>query len=186
MAKKTKKAYWWEARSTYGIKPNWDNGEDLLDAGMQYFQWCDENPLYKTELKTVAGGQGAGSEVEYHDVPVRRYRTLTGLCFYCGTTPDKWSAMKENPKLRKTCITLEAAIRDEKLGGAASGFFNSMIVSRDIGLREQVDTVSVNATIPSDDVDDLVSDLEEIRNRLSQGTLSVEKEDQPKVEKPTS
>ena len=40
----------WEARSSHGRKPIFDNPDQLWEACLEYFQWVEDNPLEEEKL----------------------------------------------------------------------------------------------------------------------------------------
>lgn len=141
----------WKLRSKHGRDILFATPELMWDAACEYFQWCIDNPFYKSEAKVVNIGDYQ-SDVRLIDIPVMRPFTMQGLCQYLDCNTRYFSDFK------KTCdedfsaiITrIEDVIYNQKFSGAASGFFNSNIIARDLGLRDKQEidqTINVPAPI---------------------------------------
>lgn len=112
--------------------------EELWDAAVEYFDYCDENPWYKSEA--IKGGDLAGSLVE---VPTQRPYTFQGLCNFLNITYQTFSNY-EKAKGYETyfeiCTHIRAIIEQNQLEGATVGAYNHAIIARLLGLAENVNT----------------------------------------------
>lgn len=123
---------WQDARDWGGRPPTYDNPEDLQADVFAYLKWVQENPLWETK----AFGTGLIAKV-----PKKRYPTASGCAIFCGVAPRTWREWKsaEHP-LREVVVQAENMMTQIKMEGAASGFFNSTIVARDLGLKDKTET----------------------------------------------
>lgn len=139
----------WKIRSKHGRDKLFATPELLWEAATEYFEWCDTNPFMKAEAKNVSVGNNGGSEIQIIEIPVKRPYTIHGFCLFVGASVDFWKSfkrqLKENDKdFIPTIQAIDQCIYDQKFTGAASGFFNATIISRDLGLKDQSEVVQTN------------------------------------------
>lgn len=128
----------WEVAKR-GKRPTYSDPEVLADDVIEYLRWVSQNPL----IRAKAFGTGLVMQER-----VKRYPTVAGCAIYLGVAPRTWRDWKapDHP-LQETVLWAEGIMRQIKLEGAAAGIFNSVIVARDLGLRDksEIDTsVTVN------------------------------------------
>ena len=132
----------WEARSSHGAKPKFENPEDLWSACVEYFNWVDENPLYKDQLVTF---QGAAT---HEPVAQMRAMTIAGLCLFLDVSRDTWSDWKSNrTDLSDIISRAEAVIYQQKFSGAAADLLNASIIARELGLADKQDLTSSDGSM---------------------------------------
>lgn len=155
----------WKQRSQHGRNMLFASSILLWEAACEYFQWCDENPWYKTDFK--------GSDIIEVKIPTARPYTLSGLCLFLDCSSSYFRAFKstatEDKKDFLTVIEkLEEIIYTQQFEGAIVGTFNSNIIARSLGLSEK----TINFDVPSDNQIDYskLSDaaLNEIANAKSE------------------
>lgn len=122
----------WEARSSHGPKPKFDNPDDLWAACVEYFEWVADNPLYEDKITSFQG-------VNKHE-PIAKMRAMTiqGLCLFLDideTTWRDWVARRSD--LSPIISRAEAVIRQQKFSGAAADLLNANIIARDLGLADK-------------------------------------------------
>ena len=127
----------WEAISTYGRNPKFATPEELLDACKQYFTWVDDNPYLEYKVAGTSYG-----EVITTQVPKLRPYTVGTLCMFLSIAHDTWINYRTNNLFLGVVKEVEWAIREQKFGGAAAGFFNTNIICRDLGLIDRKDTTT--------------------------------------------
>jgi len=135
----------WELRSKHGRDKLFETPELMWQAACEYFEWCEENPFEETEAKVVSDGQGLGSSVTMVKLPKMRPFTMQGLCLYLGCNTAYFRTFKSQERAQKedfsTVINqIEETIYNQKFSGAASGFLNANIISRDLGLSDKIDS----------------------------------------------
>ena len=136
--KKRTQELWQVAKKRSGHPFTYETAEELQGDINSYLQWVRENPLYETK----AFGTGLVCEI-----PKKRYPTAAGCALYCGVNPRTWRLWKSpDHHLRGTVLQAEEMMTQIKMEGAASGFFNSTIVARDLGLKEKTE-VDANMTV---------------------------------------
>ena len=130
----------WELRTEVGPATLFSDPNILLAEGIKYFEWCVENPLYKTEVRTVSLPKGLGSQVELVQVPVLRAFTWHGLEQFLRVS--SFQHYKKNPKYSAFFHVMEffdSVIYRQKFEGAAANLLDPGIISRDLGLKDKSD-----------------------------------------------
>jgi len=120
----------WEARSSHGRKPIWDNPQELYDACVEYFEWVEANPLWETKPMIVNG--------EVYDAPTAKMRAMTieGLCVFLGMHRSTWDEYKHKQDFSDIVSLVNNTMYEQKLTGAASGLLVASIIQRELGLKE--------------------------------------------------
>lgn len=130
----------WEMRSTHGRDKLFNDHIILWEAACEYFQWCVDNPLYRSE-------RGSGNKII--KVPLRRPFTMQGLCTYldCGVN---YFQQFTSPNDDFSCIIrrITEIVYLQKFEGAVVGDFNANIIARDLGLADKKEIV-----MPKEEVD---------------------------------
>lgn len=129
----------WKLRNKHGRDKLFESPELLWEAACEYFQWCDDNPLYKSEPFAYQG------VVVLKEVPLMRAMTLSQLCFYLSCDESYFRVFKstatENNKDFLTVIhDIEQTIYNQKFQGASASLLNANIIARDLGLKETTAT----------------------------------------------
>ena len=128
----------WKLASTYGRDAIFLDPAIVWGEACKYFEWCDENPF----VQQVVAGKDA--VIVYLD-KMRPY-TLHGLCGFLGVNTQyfgdfkKSATYKNNKEFSVVIARIEEVIFNQKFSGAASGFFNANIISRDLGLMDKTST----------------------------------------------
>jgi len=128
----------WKQRSRHGVKPTFPEGPEgarmLQEACEDYFQWCEENPLYEEKVFSYEG------DITTHDSPRVRAFTLNGLTLFIDVTDQTWRDWRQNRSdLLGVIGWAEKVIRDQKFVAAAAGLLNANIISRDLGLADKTE-----------------------------------------------
>lgn len=129
----------WKARTSVGVGALFTEPEQMWKAACEYFDWCEQNPLWMHDIKV------ADKELTEVSVPKARPFTITGLCLFWGVNSVYLANFKRNevyannPDFSKVISDIEETIRTQKFEGAASGFFNANIISRDLGLADKTE-----------------------------------------------
>jgi len=126
----------WKLRSKHGRDKLFKTPALLWDAACEYFQWCEDNPLY--EEKGFAF-QGVITKEKFAKM---RAMTLSQLCFYLNCSESYFRAFKstlqEKDKDFLTVINeIESTIYNQKFQGASADLLNANIISRDLGLADK-------------------------------------------------
>jgi hypothetical protein len=131
----------WKLRSKHGRDKLFASPSLLWDAACDYFQWCEDHPLYETRGFAYQG------VVRKEEFPKMRAMTLSQLCFYLHCNEAYFRTFKhqlpENEKDFNTVIhDIEKTIYDQKFQGASADLLNANIIARDLGLKERTDLTS--------------------------------------------
>lgn len=131
----------WELRSKHGRDKLFESAELMWEAACEYFAWCEENPLIEVDFR--------GKDADMVSIPKMRPFTLHGLCSYLQCNTQYFKTFKAQERLNKedfsTIITrIEETVYNQKFTGAASGFLNANLISRDLGLADKKDLEIAN------------------------------------------
>jgi hypothetical protein len=137
---------WWEARSSHGRNPKFDNADELLAACLEYFEWNEANPLFKDQLVTFQGS------ATHEPIAQMRAMTLHGLCMFLDITRQTWGDWKvSRPDFSDVIAQVEDAIFRQKFEGASADLLNANIIARDLGLADKKDLSSTDGTMSPPD-----------------------------------
>lgn len=106
---------------------------ELQWSAYQYFEWCEQNPLYKLDTRFSAQH---GRFYQAH-VPQRRIFTEQALCIFLGISVGTWRAYGKDPDLKNTVDHVNDVMYHQKLEGAAVDHFNASIMTRHLGLADK-------------------------------------------------
>jgi hypothetical protein len=121
----------WLARSSHGPKPKFDDPDTLWEACVEYFQWCEDNPLFEDKVGFYEG------RAIHTPTPKLRAMTIGGLCLFLDITQRVWRDWREErTDLIPVITNAEEVIKTQKFTGAAAGLLNANIIARDLGLAE--------------------------------------------------
>jgi len=127
--------YWQLADpANFGKPRNFETPEILLQKAYEYFQWVDENPIKTT--KTTVSDKGTYTNT---DILQRPY-TWEGLYVYLDVCNLEY--YKKLDDYSNVITRINNVMRSQKFEGASVGIFNSNIIARDLGLKENVDNTT--------------------------------------------
>lgn len=138
----------WKIRSKHGRDKLFATPDIMWQAAVEYFEWCEENPLLEVDYR--------GKDATQVVIPKMRAFTLQGLCLYMDCNVGFFTDFRESLKGKSddtskdfslVVTRIQETIYNQKFSGAASGFFNSNIIARDLGLQD-TKNVSVNVEQP--------------------------------------
>ena len=138
----------WKLRSKHGRDKLFKTPELLWNAACEYFQWCEDHPLYEMRGFAFQG------KVTKENFPKMRAMTISQLCFYLHCNDAyfrqfKASIKDSTKKLDKDFSTIiheiEAVIYNQKFQGASADLLNANIIARDLDLSENINQ---NLNIP--------------------------------------
>ncbi len=121
----------WMARSSHGRKPIFESPEQLWTASCEYFQWCEDNPLYETKAFAFQG------VVTTEEIPKMRAMTVAGLCLFLDVSQDCLSDYGKRKDFIGLVADIKQTIYQQKFSGAAADLLNSNIIARDLGLKDK-------------------------------------------------
>lgn len=149
----------WPSKEKFRKPKIFETPEDLLSTAIQYFQWCDQNPLVKKDF--VRGGESAGTIV---DLETYRPYLIEGLCNFAGITVqtfDNYSKKKEYENYFEVCRVIRDTIFRQNLEGGLVGGFNAMLVARKLGIQDKIQSIIDDRR---KEIDDLFPPEEELKD----------------------
>lgn len=123
----------WEARSSHGRNPIFEDTDQLWSACVEYFEWVEDNPL-KEEKATQFQGEFIKT-----DLNKMRAMTIGGLCIFLDICQETWTNYRNNDDFLGVTSKAEEIIRNQKFSGAAADLLNANIIARDLGLSDKQD-----------------------------------------------
>lgn len=152
-------SYLW--RKPVGAPPKFETAEELWAECLEYFKWCQDNPLQAEEI--VRSKHGA----ERISVSKLRAYSITGLCAYLGMTTVTWYEWaKTKPEFSNIILRAEETIRSQKFEGASAELLNPGFIARDLGMVDRKDVTTKDRAIVEElDLSQLDEDeLEQMSN----------------------
>lgn len=130
-------------KTRIGRPPLFETADQLWDKALEYFAYCDANPIKinaRNKMKrSEKNGDGAETGYEYTTRPY----TLDGLCLWCNINMP-WATFKNNAKRRDDWADFEIVInaceqtiRDQQVTGAIIGTFSERLVARLNGIEDK-------------------------------------------------
>lgn len=157
-----------------GRPPTFPTAADLWEKALEYFAWCDDNPVKISvkEKKRNSQKNGTGDENQFESVP--KPYTLDGLCLWCNILVP-WATFKRDQLKRQggedfsiVLNACEKCVRDQQVTGAMIGLYSERLTARLNGISEKVEQViEERATMTWEDV----------RAKMVQARESVEKDE---------
>jgi len=129
----------WKLRTKHGRDRVFETPEILWEAACEYFEACEANPLYETDYK----GQMA-TEV---NIPKMRAFSMQRLCLFLHVNTSYLNEFKRNiPTLAtelqadfsRVIKVIEETVYTQKFEGAAAGFLNANLISRELGMSDNL------------------------------------------------
>lgn len=120
----------WEKRAKHGREKIFENPDHLWEAAVEYFKWCEDNPLMEIDFR--------GKDANEVEIPKMRAFTWQGLELFIDI--HSLRDYKTNPDYKdfsQVITRIEKIIYDQKFTGAAAGFLNPNIIARDLGLTDK-------------------------------------------------
>lgn len=173
----------WKLRSKHGRDRIFATPELLWEAACEYFEWCEDNPLYEVEQarsshKPVTDKEGNTTfPPATVQLPKMRPFTIQGLCLFLDVNAVWFKQFEDSLRdkadeiskdFSSICTRIREIIYTQKFTGAASGFLNPQIIARDLGLADKSELVGKGDTeLFKDKSDDqLMAMLADISKKL--------------------
>lgn len=122
----------WKKAQHAGRPRIFKDPKELWDAASEYFQWCVDNPLIEVDFR--------GKWLQRVELPKWRVFTWEGLELYVGCySLRQYKKDEAYSEFSQVIDEIERVIYSNKFEGAAAGFLNANIISRDLGLRDKTD-----------------------------------------------
>ncbi len=113
-------------------KARYQTAEEIWAAACAYFQWVEDNPIVEAKAFHHQG------QVTMAQLPRMRAMTKMALCLHIGVTQETWHRWSAaDHKFSSVCSDVNQIIVDQKFSGAAADMLNALIISRDLGLKDQ-------------------------------------------------
>ena len=116
-----------------GLKKKYTTPKKLWDAAVKYFEWCDQNPLIEQKAFCSQG------EIHVAELEKQRPYTINAMCIFIGISAKTFATYEKEETFSEVCEMIRETIYENKFSGAASGTMNATIISRELGLRDNVD-----------------------------------------------
>lgn len=126
----------WKLRSTHGRELIFSSPTILWEACCEYFE--------ATDLRKWVKKDWVGKDAHEVERETQTPYTWSGLYLFLDIDPKTWALYDTREDFIPICTRVRQIIITQKLEGATVGAFNPMIVSRDIGLAEKVETKNEN------------------------------------------
>lgn len=162
----------WRLRSTHGRNKLFATPELMWDAACEYFEWIQKNPLKEEQIVNKAWTEEIEKGLKKDGTPIiikithpysiaelnkMRPFTIQGLCHYLDCNVVYFNQFEyaleekgenqtdEDKDFSKILTRIRETIYRQKFEGSASGFLNSNIIARDLGLVDKKN-VTKNST----------------------------------------
>jgi len=122
----------WHRKKKPGSGKRISSPDLLWQMACDYFEWCDSNPIYKSELPR-------SSKHEVALIPHERPYTKIGLCSYLcigRETLDRYISQKGYEEYHDVGELIENVIFTQKFERAAIGVYNANLIVRDLRLSD--------------------------------------------------
>lgn len=133
----------WKIRSKHGRDKLFSSPQILWDACCEYFEWCEENPLIEVDYR--------GKDADKVFIPKMRAFTVQGLCIFLECNTKYFNDLKHDKDFSEIIDRIYDTLYNQKFTGAAAGFLNANIISRDLGLQDRVEQKTTIIVKTSDD-----------------------------------
>lgn len=136
----------WQMVKNPGCPAVITDAAELWQKAVDYFNWCDSNPLNRSEVVKYLG------EASNHDAPLGRPYSMNALTLFAGVSGsyfrtrkselgDKEDALTATPEelaLLDTIRAIEDVVRMQRFEGAAVGIFKENLISRVDGYADNI------------------------------------------------
>jgi hypothetical protein len=121
----------WKLRLKHGRDTIIKSPEELWSNFIEYAQWIEDNPLLEVDFR--------GKDATQVVLPKMRPMLKSTFAIMCGYScwDNLIEVLKTKDGFSQIITRIEACIYSQKLEGAASGFFNSNIIARELGLTDK-------------------------------------------------
>ena len=121
----------WRRREVSGRTPLYTDPEKLWQDCLEYFEWCDANPLQYDKIMSAGG-----DVVNATGYKLRAY-TIDGLCLRLDIDRSTWKEWRKRKDISAVVARADATIRSQQIEGATAELLNPNIVARLNGLSER-------------------------------------------------
>lgn len=166
----------------YPWKPRKYSPQKLWLKAVEYFKWCQDNPLIKKEqARDVKPYEDKEGNVVYPsrimDIPISRPFSVEGFCIFAnihkqtfyeylkGVTEVRDEDKRPNlSSYVDICTRIKDIIDNQHFDGGMAGFYNANIVSRKLGLverSEQHSSIDIKIIVGSQAIADKINSLDQ-------------------------
>lgn len=135
----------WLARTKHGRDKIFSDPETLRAACYEYFEWCEENPLWEEKVFSATEG------IRRTRIAKMRATTQVGMCLFIGMTQETWGEYRKKEGFSSVCKEIDHIIYQQKFAGAAADLLNPAIIARDLGLAEKTENKSTVSVVSISD-----------------------------------
>jgi hypothetical protein len=120
-------------RRLYKARLRLEAPEDFLVMAVEYFTWCEANPLAEEQ---IFHHKGEITRTHLHKV---RAFSKSGLCRHMGVGQNKLDQLRERkePEWQEVVDFVETVIWTQKFENAAAGLLHAGLIGRDLGLADR-------------------------------------------------
>lgn len=135
----------WKKRTKHGRSKAF-TPTTLWKACCEYFEWVEQNPFFEEKIFCSYG------EIVKGHIEHPRPKTIEGLTVFLGIQQSTWAEWKKPAnELSGVAQEVDRLMREDKFSGAAAGIYNSNIIARDLGLRDNQDHTSSDGSMSQPD-----------------------------------
>lgn len=165
-------AKYYELYPKGGRPPRFTKPQELWDAALTYFRWCDDNPIpvatRKQASKKSNRRNGDETQAKQLDEVAPRPYTLYGLCAYINI--PKWHTFKDNYETKKgfaeMCERIENIVTAQQVDGGMVGLYDARLTARINGIAEHTDvTTNGKSVVQQKSTEELQTELDELRRK---------------------
>ena len=125
----------WKQRSTHGRELIFSSPTVLWEGCAEYFETTDKRKWVKKDWV----GKDAVQVERETETPY----TWTGLYLFLDISHTTWQDYAKREDFIAICTRVRNIIYTQKFEGAAVGAFNPLIISRDLGLKEETSNTQI-------------------------------------------
>lgn len=125
----------WQLADGFPRKKKFESPEQLFKLCLEYFKWCDENPLTSMSFE--------GRDAKSCFTKKLRAYTWEGLAVHLGVavkTLHDYRLLETHSSFHQTMSIIDSIIYTQKLTAAAAGLLSASLIGRHLGIAETVKT----------------------------------------------
>lgn len=128
----------WKIRCTHGPDATFTDSNKLWNSAVEYWEWCIDNPMIVTDYR--------GKDATPVKIKIPPPFTIREFAVFCGRSESWWRNFKRtktvenDPDMLTVIARIEDVMFTQKFRGAAIGRYKENLISRELGLRDAVDT----------------------------------------------
>ena len=129
----------WKLRSKSGRDAIFSDPEQLMKSAFEYFENCDMDQSWNSK-KVTEYEEKSNTEIKEH----RRPYTRSGFMLFLGVSENWMREFKKNcnKDFLEVIELIETTIDTQQIEGAMLGAFNSNLVARIQGIKDQTDVTT--------------------------------------------